>query len=87
MEREAAEKAKLEEIHRRTEEQLAFDNIVKKADVFRRKGMYPLAVTLYQQGMESAKTEEEKRYMRKLLADCYIDAGEPGKARKLLAER
>lgn len=94
-EREAAEEAerqrrekemKLEEIRIRTEQQFAFDNIVKKAETFRKKGMYPLAVTLYQQGIEKAETEEEKRKMRKLLADCYIDAGEPGKARKVLAE-
>lgn len=94
-EREAAEEAerqrrekemKLEEIRIRTEQQFAFANIVKKAETFRKKGMYPLAVTLYQQGIEKAETEEEKRKMRKLLADCYIDAGEPGKARKVLAE-
>ncbi len=77
--------ARQEEIRIRTEKQFAFDNVVKKAEIFRQKGMYPLAITLYQQGIEKSETEEEIKNLRKLLANCYIDAGEPGKARKVLS--
>ena len=76
-----------EAIRIREEKQFAFDNIVKKAETFRQRGMHSLAVTLYQQGIEKTESEEERKRMRKLLADCYIDAGEPGKARKVLTER
>lgn len=78
---------RLRQMQERTQQQTANGSVLKKAENFQKKGLPMLAVALYEQCMSRTEDSAEKESLRKKLAECYIDAGEPGKAKKVLAER
>lgn len=74
-------------IHDRQSKFFDFENVMEKAANLQRRGLYQLAVTLYKEYGEKCEDENQKQQLIKAMADCYIDAGEPAKAKRLLAKR
>lgn len=72
--------------HEKLQEQMKYHNVFEKAEYLRERGKISLAISLYEQALEIVNDVSQKEILKKALADCYLDAGEPGKAKKLLAE-
>lgn len=78
---------KLRRMQERNRQQTINENVLKKAENLQNKGLPMLAATLYEQCINKTENQAQKEMLRKRLAECYIDAGEPGKAKKVLVER
>lgn len=73
-------------IRSRTDKKFDYEHVIEKGKMLQKKGLYQLAITLYEERYNKVKDENEKNLLRKEIASCYLDAGEPGKAKRLLAK-
>lgn len=74
-------------INRKAIESFDYSNVIEKAKNLQKQGIHDMAILLYQDCLEKLEGERDRQIIEAALADCYIDAGEPGKAKKILAKR
>lgn len=74
------------DIRSRTDRKFDYENVMEKGRTLQKKGLYQLAITLYEECYEKVQDENQKNLLLKEIAGCYMDAGEPGKAKRVLAK-
>lgn len=74
------------DIRSRTDRKIDYENVIEKGKALQKKGLYQLALTLYEEYYEKVQDESQKHLLLKEIAGCYMDMGEPGKAKRLLAK-
>lgn len=74
------------DIRGRSDRKFDYENVIEKGRTLQNKGLYQLAITLYEECYEKVQDENQKNLLLKEIAGCYMDTGEPGKAKRLLAK-
>lgn len=89
-EREQEEERRRQEaktIRENTAKSYEYENVIEKGRALQKRGLYQLAITLYEEWSLKLQDENQKQQLLKEMAGCYMDAGETSKAKKLLAKR
>lgn len=74
------------DIRSRADSRFDYESVMEKGRTLQKKGLYQLAITLYEECYEKVQDENQKNLLLKEIAGCYMDTGEPGKAKRLLAK-